>query len=102
MDIISEQVFDQKLKSEEVVLVDFWAPWCGPCRMLTPTIDKLKEQYPNNILKVNVDQMQSLAARYGVRGIPNVTIIKNGEVQESMQGVQPGYLYEEKLKYYIS
>ena len=102
MDIISEQVFDQKLKSEEVVLVDFWAPWCGPCRMLTPTMNKLQEQYPNNILKVNVDKMQSLASRYGVRGIPNVTIIKNGVVQESMQGVQPGHLYEEKLKYYLS
>ena len=87
MDIIDEKVFDEKLKNEEVLLIDFWAPWCAPCRMLTPTIDKLKE---------------ALASRYGVRGIPNVTIIKNGEVQESLQGVQPGYLYEQKLKYYIN
>ena len=101
MDILNEEVFEQKLKKEKVILVDFWAPWCGPCRMLSPTIDKLKEQYPNNILKVNVDQMQSLASKYGVRGIPNITIIKNGEVQESLHGVQPAYFYEEKLKYYL-
>ena len=102
MDITSEEVFDQKIKNEEVLLIDFWAPWCGPCRMLTPTIDKLKEQYPNNILKVNVDQMKTLAARYGVRGIPNVSIIKNGEVQETLQGVQPENVYSEKLKYYMN
>ena len=101
MDIISEQVFEQKIKKEKVILVDFWAPWCGPCRMLSPTIDKLKEQYPANIVKVNVDKMKPLAAKYGVRGIPNITIIKNGEVQESLHGVQPSYLYEEKLKYYL-
>ena len=70
--------------------------------MLTPTMNKLQEQYPNNILKVNVDKMKTLASRYGVRGIPNVTIIKNGVVQESMQGVQPSHIYEEKLKYYLS
>ena len=102
MDILTEQAFEEKIVNENVVLVDFWAPWCGPCRMLTPIIDRLSEKYPDNVVKVNVDEMRNLASRYGVRGIPSVKIIKGGELMESMQGVQPGNLYEQKLEYYMS
>ena len=102
MDIIDEKVFDEKLKNEKVVLVDFWAPWCGPCRMLTPTISKLSQTYPNNVYKVNVDVQRQVAARYGIRGIPSVKIFKKGEVMETLQGVQPENVYSEKLKYYMN
>ena len=63
MDIINEEVFNEKLKNEEVILVDFWAPWCGPCRMLTPTIDKLKEQY---FLNTNLDYGAPIKTPYNV------------------------------------
>ena len=70
--------------------------------MLTPIIDRLSEKYPDNVVKVNVDQMKPLAQKYGVRGIPSVKIIKGGELMESLQGVQPGNVYEQKLQYYMS
>ena len=104
MDITTIQEFDKIINDadKKAVLIDFWAPWCGPCRMLTPTISKLSQTYPTNVYKLNVDSVREVASRYGIRGIPSVKIFKNGEVQESLQGVQPGYLYEQKLKYYIN
>ena len=86
MDITTTKEFDQIINDKErkAVLIDFWAPWCGPCRMLTPTISKLSETFPNKVYKVN----------------PSVKIFKNGEVQETLQGVQPESVYSEKLKYY--
>jgi len=101
MDITTVQEFDTIIKENEVVLVDFWAPWCGPCRMLTPIIKKLTGIYPNNIVKVNVDLQKELASRYGIRGIPSVKIFKNGEIQETLQGVRAANLYEDKMKYYM-
>ena len=104
MDITTTQEFDTIIndKNKKAVLIDFWAPWCGPCRMLTPTITQLSQSYPNNVYKVNVDVQKEIAMRFGIRGIPSVKIFKNGEVQETLQGVQPQTVYSEKLKYYMS
>ncbi|MDA7491851.1 thioredoxin [bacterium] len=104
MDITTTQQFDQIINDSDkkAVLIDFWAPWCGPCRMLTPTISKLSQTYPNNVYKVNVDVQRQVAARYGIRGIPSVKIFKKGEVMETLQGVQPENVYSEKLKYYMN
>ena len=104
MDITTTQQFDQIINDSDkkAVLIDFWAPWCGPCRMLTPTISKLSQTYPNNVYKVNVDVQRQVAARYGIRGIPSVKIFKKGEVMETLQGVQPENVYPEKLKYYMN
>jgi thioredoxin len=104
MDITTTQEFDSIINDTEkkAVLIDFWAPWCGPCRMLTPTISKLSQTYPDNVYKVNVDVQRQVAARYGIRGIPSVKIFKNGDVMETLQGVQPENVYSEKLKYYMS
>ena len=104
MDITTTQQFDQIINDSDkkAVLIDFWAPWCGPCRMLTPTISKLSQTYPNNVYKVNVDVQRQVAARYGIRGIPSVKIFKNGDVMETLQGVQPENVYSEKLNYYMS
>lgn len=104
MDITTTQQFDQIINDSDkkAVLIDFWAPWCGPCRMLTPTISKLSKTYPNNVYKVNVDVQRQVAARYGIRGIPSVKIFKKGEVMETLQGVQPENVYSEKLKYYMN
>ena len=104
MDITTTQQFDQIINDSDkkAVLIDFWAPWCGPCRMLTPSISKLSQTYPNNVYKVNVDVQRQVAARYGIRGIPSVKIFKKGEVMETLQGVQPENVYSEKLKYYMN
>jgi len=77
--------------SQLPVLVDFWAPWCGPCRMLAPTIETLAEQYTGKarVGKVNVDDNQQLAANYRVEGIPTVIVYKGGEEVDRLVGVQP-------------
>tara|TARA_Y100001938_G_C8061124_1_gene417324 strand:+ start:531 stop:845 length:315 start_codon:yes stop_codon:yes gene_type:complete len=102
MDITTTQEFDKIINDSEkkAVLIDFWAPWCGPCRMLTPTITSLSKTFPNKVYKVNVDMQKEIAMRFGIRGIPSVKIFKNGDVMETLQGVQPESVYSEKLKYY--
>lgn len=81
--------FDNETTSG-VSLVDFWAPWCGPCRMLTPVIEELAEEFDGkaNICKVNTDEEQELATKFSVRSIPTIVLIKDGEVQDTMMGVQ--------------
>jgi len=104
MDITTVQQFDEIINdtAKQAVLIDFWAEWCGPCRMLTPTITQLSSQFPDNVYKLNVDKVKEVAGRYGIRGIPSVKIFKKGEVQETLQGVQPPTVYSDKLKYYMS
>ena len=87
------------LESKKPVLVDFWAPWCMPCRMLGPTIDELSVDYAGKVkvVKVNVDDNQALAAEYGVRGIPTLILFKDGQATERIVGVQPKKVLSEKL-----
>lgn len=91
------------LDSDMPVLVDFWAVWCGPCRMLTPTIESLASEYTGKVkvAKVNVDENQQLAARYGIMSIPTVMVFKGGKVVEQFIGVQPKGVYEDAIKKYI-
>ncbi len=85
----TEQNFDEQvLKSAKPVLVDFWAPWCAPCRMMAPTVDAVAAEYADRAVvgKLNVDDHQSLATRYNIRGIPALLLFKDGQVREQVVG----------------
>ena len=78
------------LKSEKPVLVDFWATWCGPCRMMAPVIDEIASERPDiKVGKINVDDEMELAAKYGIMSIPTLAVFKNGVVASQTVGVTP-------------
>lgn len=90
--------FDSTVKSG-VALVDFWAPWCGPCRMIGPVIEELASDFEGRakVCKVNTDEEQDLAVRYGIRSIPTILFFKDGEVVDQMTGAAAKSVFKDKL-----
>lgn len=102
--VLSLENFAQEvLQNNSVVLVDFWAEWCGPCRSISPLIDQLEEQYAGKVLvaKVNVDDEPAVAEEYRVSSIPTVFIFKDGTVVERLVGAHPYSEYENTLNKYL-
>lgn len=87
------------LKSDKPALVDFWAEWCGPCRMLTPAVEALATEYEGKavIAKLNVDESPEVCAKYGIRNIPTILFFKNGEVVDKQVGAVPKNVLAEKI-----
>ena len=98
---VSDDSFDQDvLKAEGPVLVDFWAEWCGPCKMIAPVLEELADEYGEKlkVCKMDVDSNREIAAKYGIRSIPSLIIFKNGEPA----GVEIGALSKQQLEDFIS
>ncbi len=99
IEITDENFEEIVLKSDKPVLVDFWAAWCGPCRMVGPVIDEISEEYSEKAVvgKVDIDSNQEYAAKYGVRNIPTVLVFNKGEIIVRQVGVSPKNTYTEAI-----
>lgn len=97
--ITSEDFEKEVLKSETPVLVDFWAEWCGPCKMIAPSVDAIAAEYSGKlkVFKLDVDKEPAVAAKYGIMSIPTLIIFNNGEVAEQIVGLMPKQKIEEKI-----
>ena len=101
---ITNETFEKEvMQAEGKVLVDFWASWCGPCKMLGPTIEELAGDFDGKVVvgKVDVDNNQQVSVDYGIRNIPTVLIFKNGEVVDKIVGVAPKETIAEKLSAHL-
>ena len=97
--VASNDNFAELLESEKLVIVDFWATWCGPCRMLSPILDEVEEEMSEKIqvVKVNVDDADEIAAQYRIMSIPTLLFFKNGEIVEKTVGAMPKNVLVEKI-----
>ena len=102
---LSDQNFDTEvLHSSVPVMVDFWAEWCGPCKMLAPTVEAVANEYAGKVkvAKLNVDDNVSTASRYNIRGIPTLLVFKDGQIKEQLVGTQPKSAIEKALNKYVN
>ena len=98
---VSDAAFDQAvLKSKVPVVVDFWAPWCGPCRMIAPTLEKLAGEYAGKVViaKVNTDDNPEYAMKYGVQGIPTLLFVRDGQIVDRLVGAAPYPMIQQRVE----
>jgi len=90
IDINKENFHEEVMKSDKPVLLDFWAPWCGPCRMVVPIVEEIAKEHPEyKVVQINVDEQQELAARFGVMSIPALFVMKDGQIVNEAKGARP-------------
>ncbi len=101
--IKTEEFQDEVIKSDKLVITDFWAPWCVPCKMVAPVLEELSSDYPDNlkVVKINVDEEGELAAKYNIVSIPALLIFKNGEIVDQHVGAAPKNILENKIKPFL-
>jgi len=97
---IKQDTFESFVKQDKPVLVDFWATWCGPCRMLAPVVDEVSREYADTLAvgKINVDDCPELAQQFGVMSIPTLILFKDGQIVDKRVGYQPKNALEDMLK----
>lgn len=98
---LTDDNFKQEvLDASQGVLVDFWAPWCGPCRQIAPLIDQLAEQYSGSVKvgKINIDDNPTVTSQYGIQSIPTLMLFKNGEIAETFRGMPPQAKLEQAIQ----
>jgi thioredoxin 1 len=102
-DVTTATFKDEVLSNTKPVLVDFWAEWCGPCRMVSPIVDELGAEYADklDVVKVNVDEEPGLAQQYGITGIPSLLVFKGGEIAKTMVGAKPKAILVQDLAEFI-
>jgi thioredoxin 1 len=100
---ITEAGFSGTIQSNPLVLIDFWAPWCGPCQIIAPIIEDLARNYSDSVVigKLNVDQNQKIAMKYNVMSIPTLILFKNGKVADRITGVVPRNVLESSIKRFL-
>jgi len=96
---INNSNFEEVMSTDKPVMIDFWAEWCGPCRMVAPLVEEISNEYADRAVvgKVDVDNNQELAMKYGVRNIPTILFIKNGEVVDKSVGAVPKNVLTDKI-----
>ena len=98
--ILTDANFEEIIQSEKPVLVDFWAEWCGPCKMIGPAVEELANDYEGKavVAKLNVDENPQTTAKFGVRSIPNLLVFKKGQVVDKQVGAVPKSILAQKLE----
>jgi thioredoxin 1 len=102
--VLTDATFSSEIGKHQVVVVDFWAPWCGPCRMVAPVIEELARDYKGKVIfgKLNVDENPRTAGRFQVQSIPTILIFKNGQAVDGVLGAVPRSFLESKIVPYLS
>ena len=101
---LTDANFDAQTKANPNLLVDFWAEWCGPCRMIAPILDELAGEYKDRLTvgKVNVDENRQVAARFGIRSIPTILLLRDGTRVDQIMGLQPKAAIKAKVDQFLS
>ena len=100
--ILTDQTFNQEIESNDIILVDFWAEWCGPCKMISPILDEISNEYSLPVGKLNVDENPGKAQEYSVQSIPTMVVFRNGQPVHTVLGAMPKHKLLKELAEWLS